>query len=141
MPFSTTRVIHADWSKHHQPVAEGAMTAVCRIETPGVGPGSTDPGTESKIPAAPIVIIDDCPCRIQEIDSATEATQAGQQVTERRYLIPVPADVPDVPEGAHIVITAADNDAHLVGRRLQVTDVQYGSERFERDLIATDNLD
>lgn len=118
------------------------MTAVCRIETPGVGT-TWDPVTESTVPAAPTVIVDDCPCRVQEIDSATEATQAGQQVTERRYLIPVPADVPDVPEGAHVVIIAAANDAPMVvmGRRFFVKDVQYGSERFERDLICSMNLD
>lgn len=116
------------------------MTAVCRIEDPGVGT-TWDPMTESTIPAAPTVIIDDCPCRVQEIDSATSVTQAGQQVTERRYLVTLPADVPQIDEGAHVVITAADNDARLVNHRLRVADVQYGSERFERDLICLDNMD
>lgn len=140
MPFASTRVIHADWSQHHQPVAEGTFTAVCRIENPGVGT-SWDSDTESTIPNPPTVIADDVPCRVQSLMQATAVQQAGQQVSERRYLIPVPADTPEVPEGAHVVITAAPNDLPMVGRRFYVADVQYGSERFERDLVCTDNLD
>ena len=77
---------------------------------------------------------------------AHTADQAGQEVTVRGYLLqldesdptnPVPGDVA---EGWTFTVTTCANDAALEDRDLTVTDVQYGSERFTRDLICSDNL-
>lgn len=139
MPFPSTRVIHRDFSTHHQPVAEGAMTAVCRVERPGIGT-TWNPTTESTVPATPVVIIASSPCRVQQYMRATAKDQAGQLVTERRYRVSLPADVAAVDVKSHVVFTAS-TDVALVGRTFFVDDVQYASERFERDLICLDNLD
>ncbi|WP_162529254.1 DUF6093 family protein [Segeticoccus rhizosphaerae] len=140
MPFTSTRVIHPNWSTHHQATAQGGMTATCRIEVPGVGT-TWDEVNEETIPApATVIAPSGTPCRVQEIDSATNATQAAQDVSVRRYLVAVPAGVRTAEQGAHVVIEACSNDARLVGRHLFIVDVQSASERFERDYVCTDNL-
>ena len=139
MPFPSTRVIHRDFSAHHQRVANGTMTATCRVEKPGIGT-TWDPTTESTVPAAPTVIVASSICRVQQYMRAVAKDQAGQLVTERRYRVSLPADVAAVEVKSHVVFTAS-TDAALVGRTFYVDDVQYASERFERDLICLDNLD
>ena len=69
MPFPSTRVIHRDFSAHHQPVAEGRMTATCRVEKPGIGT-TWESVHESTVPAAPTVIIANSICSIQQIGRA-----------------------------------------------------------------------
>jgi hypothetical protein len=71
---------------------------------------------------------------------AVSAPQAGQQVTERRYRVSLPAGSAPVDVNCQVVLEAAANDPDMVGVRLYVTDVQYGSERFQRDLVCSDNL-
>ena len=139
MPFTTTQVIPDDWSAHHQSVATGGMTAACTIADPSretVPPFDPETGTQ---PAPVPFAVYDGPCRVQEVDSATSAMQAGQDVTARRYLVAIQADADRIEQGWPVTITAARNDAHLVGQTLYVADVQSGSERFERDLICTAN--
>lgn len=140
LPFPSTRVFHRDFSTHHQPVANGRMTATCRVEKPGIGT-TWDSTTESTVPAAPTVIIASSICAVQEYMRAKAADQAGQVVTERRYRVSLPADVPKIEVKSHVVILTATGDANMVGRTFYIDDVLFGSERFERDLICLDNLD
>lgn len=138
MPFSSTRVIPTGWSRHHQPVARGGMTAKCQIEDPTREiPGVFDDTDGSKSAPTPFVTHTG-PCRVQEIDSAKSAFQAGQDVTERRYLVSVDASA-EARQGWVVRITDCPNDSQLGTAILHVSDVQYGSERFERDLICTFN--
>ena len=39
-----------------------------------------------------------------------------------------------------VVIEVATKDPALVEHVLRIDDIQYGSERFQRDLVCTDNL-
>ncbi|WP_288782259.1 DUF6093 family protein, partial [uncultured Kocuria sp.] len=87
------------------------------------------------------------PCRVQELKSAGEgsAVPAGQEVTERRYLITVPVKTPvhfkTGTRGHQIEVTDVreDGDPMLVGRRFDVIQVMTGSEVWERDLVCIDN--
>lgn len=137
-PLSTTRVIHRDFSAHHQPVAEGTMTATCRVERPAIGT-HWDPVTESTVPNPPDVLISSSICKVQEYMRAAGKDQVGQQVVERRYRVSLPADVAPIDVKCHVVFLAS-SDAALATRTFYVDDVQYATERFERVLICLDNL-
>lgn len=144
MPFDTTRVVPAGWSQHHAAVAAGGMNATIHISDPNAQTRGWDATTESTTitTAEPVYA---GPARIQEVMSAEEATQTGQQVTERRYLLQILFDAAPVQQGWAVRVTDCPNDTELVAwtttRPMTVTDVQMGSERFTRDLIATINLD
>lgn len=146
-PFPGTRVIPVGWSRHHQPVASGGMNAACVITDPTrTVPGAWDEASGEYGPGTPHVVLDGdpgWPCRVQRLLGDQDSEQAGQDSTTRRYLVqlddPNLATLPDVEVGHVITITAAVNDSHLVGLHLQVVDVQHGSERFTRDLVAVHN--
>lgn len=136
MPFDNTRVIPADWSSHHQPVAAGGMNATVTI-------GNTQ-SDRAHDPENDDTTVDwsvdyTGPARVQALNQAEQQDQAGQQVTGRTYLVQILADADRILPGARIHVTAAINDAQLVGEDLWVVDFQMGSERFTRDLVASDN--
>lgn len=147
MPLPGTRAVPAGWSRHHQPVASGGMNAACVITDPTrTVPGAWDEASGEYGPGTPHVVLDGdpgWPCRVQRLLGDQDSEQAGQDSTTRRYLVqlddPNLATLPDVEVGHVITITAAVNDSHLVGLHLQVVDVQHGSERFTRDLVAVHN--
>lgn len=141
-PLRSTRVVPANWAAHHRPVAEETMTAVCRIWDRAAGPpvGLDGPGPD-------LLAAHRVPCRVQELKSAGEGTvqPAGQEVTERRYLITVPVTTAVYfktgTRGHQIEITGTreNGDPMLTGRRFDVIQVMTGSEVWERDLICVDN--
>jgi hypothetical protein len=125
--------IHPSWSAHHRPVAAGLMTAACTIAGAG-GDGTTDadgdwtPGAGTPIYTGP--------CRLQALTTNERVEVAGEtQTTVRRYLVAIEHDAGEIEVGAMVTITAAV-DAEAVGMTLRVVDVRYGSEQWERDLIA-----
>lgn len=151
-PFAGTKVIHPAWSRHHQPTATGGMNAACVVTDPArATTGAWDDETGEYSPSTPFVLVppptaldeDGWPCRVQRLLGDTDAEQAGQDSTTRRYLIqlddPGLATLPDVEVGHIVTVTAAVNDPHLVGLHLTVVDVQHGSERFTRDVVCTHN--
>lgn len=144
MPFPGTRVTPDQWSEHHAPVAAGGMNATVQVRNPADATPGWDADTESatSAPGAPVY---DGPARIQANDQASDAQQTGQSVTERSYLVQILMDAPRIEQGHEITVTECANDTDLVAwtvdRPMVVTDVQHGSERFTRDLIATLNLD
>lgn len=144
MPYPGTRVISPGWSRHHQPVATGGMNATCDITDPArATPGAWDDTTGTYGPGTPFVVAAGVHCRVQALTSDQDSEQAGQDSTTRRYLVqlddPGLSTLPDIEVGYVLTVTAATNDPHLVGLRLTVHDVQHGSERFTRDVIATHN--
>lgn len=144
MPLKNTRVIPTGWSAHHRRAAAGGMNATCELRGPSTD-STYDPDSMSST-ATPGPLLWTGAARVQALtgDAATN-DQAGQQVTVRGYLVQLdesdPANqVPQVdPDRTTVEVTACVNDARLAGRSLTVTDVQYGSERFTRDLICQDN--
>lgn len=144
MPFPTTRVIPEHWSQHHAPVAAGGMNATVTVTDPNTATSTWNPDTESQ-DWTPGPAVYDGPGRVQAIDTASETTQATQDVTERRYLIQLLKDAPHIEQGWTVQVTQCANDTDLVAvvlaRPMAVKDVQHGSERFTRDLICTLNQD
>jgi hypothetical protein len=136
MPFERTRVIHQDWSAHHQPVAEGAMTCTVEVQGPHAGAGGFNGTTGRQTPGARPTLYRG-PARVQATFRPADAEQAEQANEARRYLVAITADAPDIPYAALVRVTAAPADALLVGRYLYVEDVTFSNERFQRDLVCT----
>ncbi|HET7398991.1 MAG TPA: DUF6093 family protein [Intrasporangium sp.] len=136
MPFDSAVVIPPDWSRHHAAAAQGGMNA--RV-TAGVPTGAPvyDPTTDDTRQAWS----DDYtgPARIQALQSAMQAPAAGQNITGRPYLVQLELDAGLVVPGSRVKVLEAVNDAQLVGQDLWVVDYQYGSERFTRDMVCSDN--
>ncbi|MFI8595873.1 DUF6093 family protein [Rothia koreensis] len=142
MPLVNGKVFHPQWSTHHQPTAAGTMTGVCRVWDRSAGPpiGLDGPGPN-------VLQAHGVPCRVQELHSLGDSTgqAAGQEITQRRYLVTVPIDTPvwfkAGARGHQIEITRVTQggDPMLKGRRFDVAQVLTGSEAWERDLICVDN--
>lgn len=138
MPLPNTRVIPQGWSAHHRPTAAGTMTGTCTITAPG-GEGTTGPDGDWT-PGTGTTVYDG-PCRLQALTTNERIEAAGDtQTTVRRYLISVQHDTDRIENGATVTITAA-RDAEAVGMTLRVVDVRYGSEQWQRDLIAEETYD
>lgn len=141
MPFPTMAVVPAGWSRHHAPAAAGGMNATVTIGVP-TGPPTYDPGTDNT--TQPYSADYTGPARVQALNDTNTADAAGQNTVGRSYLVQLnmnveDADTADIVPGARCKVTSAVNDARMVGQDLWVTDVQYGSERFTRDLVCSDN--
>ena len=139
MPLPGTRLIPTDWSQHHQPAAESTMTSTCTISRRPTGTGTLDPNTGTVTNPATLVALD-VPCRVQAVP-ARDRTQdvAGQQVTQRDYMIAIPIDTPTVRVDDLVTVTDG-HDPALTGRALRVVDVMLASEPWQRDLRCRDNL-
>lgn len=139
-PLPNTRVIHTDWSAHHQPTAQGGMTGVCSLSDPHQGPAPypvPDGWDGLGLLAA------DKPCRVQVLNNSNSAVSAEQPVGTRQYLVALPIEgLPPITagEGGTVIKVTACKDPGLIGRALRVIDIQHGTEMFERDLICVDNL-
>lgn len=132
MPLEGTGVFHADWNRHHRPVATSAMTATCTI-TRRTGTATTGPdGTVT--PPAPATVYEG-PCRVVPRTDERHRTAGDWQVTPRRYDISIAYDAAPIEVGDTVTVTAAA-DAGLVGVAVRVVDVAYSSEQWQRNLVA-----
>jgi hypothetical protein len=146
MPLPNTRVIPTGWSAHHRAAAAGGMNARCELRPAATGEPVYDPDTGLATRPVPDAAWTGA-CRVQALTGDAHTTpQVENPVTTRGYLVqldesdPTAGPVPDVGEDWTVKVIAAVNDARLIGRSLSVLDVQYGSERFTRDLVCLDNL-
>jgi hypothetical protein len=137
MPLPGTRVIPDGWSAHHRPTATGTMTGRCTIRrTAGEGTTGAD-GTWTPDAGADVY---DGPCRLQALSNERVEVAGETQDTVRRYLVVIEHDADHVEIGDEVEITAA-KDAQAVGMTLRIVDVRYGTEQWERDLIAEETYD
>lgn len=135
MPLPGTKVIHALWSRHHQPVATGVMTAQCQI-TRADGAGTTEAdgtwhtGTRLSVYVGPARVV-----RLPATDG--HPVMGEDRLTTRRYLVQIPFEAPNVDTGDSVEIYES-NDPQLTGRKLRVDGVLVGSEVWSRDLVAVE---
>lgn len=135
MPLPSTKPIPDGWDAHHRPVATATMTATCRV-----GPlveGSYDPVTLQY--GGPVIDpVYTGRCRVQMQGGQAQTTvSGGQTITIRSYLVALEHDAAGI-EVDHYVDIDAAVDAELVGRRLRVLDVTFGSNQWQRDLTCQD---
>lgn len=136
MPLPNSRVIPEAWSHHHAATAAGGMNATVTIgEKDGPAVPDGDDYTQSWTDEYT------GPARIQALNQNNQDSFASQPLSGRAYLVQLDMDlaVNEILPGMRVKVTAAINDEFLVGQDLWVTDPQYGSERFTRDLVTSDN--
>nr|WP_277628333.1 DUF6093 family protein [Arsenicicoccus dermatophilus] len=136
-------MIHSAWSRAHQAVVIGSMNATCVITDPArETPGVYDDATGTRAAATPYIVVPDgTPCRVVRIREATQAEQAGEEITGRQYRVTVPvyaAGSETVAAGMVVTVTATRDEhtaENIVGTRLTVMERLRGSEEFDRVLI------
>jgi hypothetical protein len=115
------------------------MTATCIITRPASAAAATfDEFTgRSALPAADELYSG--ACRVQRSEPAPSPLQVGdREVPVRQYNVSIPAGGEATAVNDIVEITACDGDAQLVGRRLRIRDVRFGSLTWQRDLVCED---
>lgn len=135
-PLANARTIPAGWSRHHAPVAEGAMNGRCRIFDPADDTTGWDAVNERPTLTHGAAVYDG-PCRIEARLSANDVVQADDQETARDYLVQLVWDAAPIEEGWVLVPYECINDARLDGAVLRVDTEEVGTERFARDIFVT----
>jgi len=135
-----TRVIPKNWSASHGKVMEGTWTGACEIYPPqNTAPKAIAHADLTVTPGGPINPIYVGPCRLQVLNSQDASTIiADQDQVTVGYLVVIHRDA-EIPLQAVIKITDA-SDTSFPERRLVVRKVSRGTEIWERDLYAVDDL-
>ncbi|GAA3399406.1 DUF6093 family protein [Pseudarthrobacter polychromogenes] len=138
MPLPNTRVIPANWAEHHRGAATGTQTAVVEWFHRGAPePWPLPDGWTGPEP------FHQCTANVQQINTVTGALVADQPLQERKYLVSIPMDAPEIRAGEQdgdFCKVTASSDPLLIGRTLNATDVQHGALMWERDIVCTDTL-
>ncbi|MGG5257463.1 DUF6093 family protein [Phycicoccus avicenniae] len=138
-PLPNTRVVPADWSRHHARAAAGGMNGRCRIYDPTTETTGWDDATESRTLERGLPVYADA-CRIQALVDVRTEVQADEEVGRRRYLVQLLFDAPPLEKGWVLVPYGCTNDPQLEGAELVIDDIQLGTERFTRDIACTHKL-
>jgi hypothetical protein len=143
MPLPNSGIFHPRWSSHHRQTVETALTSTCLITRAGEGEGTSGPdGSWTPPDRTPVYR---GPCRV-----AAKGTVAGgaehrlvvgeRQQTERDYLIQILDSAPEIQVGDIAEITGNPADPAMTGLAFRISDVQYGSQSWLRDLISNEVL-
>lgn len=126
-------VVHPRWSQHHRPVAASTLTAECEVARQD-GAGST--GATGVFTPSTATVVYTGPCRVLALTSrsARPVVVGEAQETRHRYQVSLLADAAQIEIGDLVTVTGTVDPA-LAGKRLRVTDIQYGSELWQRDLM------
>ena len=138
-PFPSSRVIHAEWARHHLPTAEGSFTAVCTI-THGGTEGTWDPVNGSTPGTVNTLYTGVCRVRALPQQRPAVVDAADQLTAKPPYQVAITREAAvAVPVGASVTITAVDDngDVHIVGARLTVESVHTASLAWEYVLNCT----
>lgn len=126
------QVIDPRWNTFHRPTATATMDAECIITRPS-GTGTTDAdGTYTPSPGTPIYT---GVCRVVTMIRTDAVQISGEaQETHRRLQVGIRYDAPEIRPGDLVDITMTA-DPQLLGRKLRVLEVAFGSEQWQRNLI------
>lgn len=146
LPRRRGGLIPDGWERYHARAVAGSRTAEVELWT---GPQSGepewlfDPVKKTETRNRGRRLYPDCTiwARIQRLVSEDGATAGEQAVTARRYLIALDREVSDGLNPNALVHVICSGDDYLDDRWLSVVDIQGGSLRFERHLVALDHLD
>lgn len=144
-PLSSTRVFDPRWSEHNRPVSEGAQEARIRLSRPGTAAGVFDPATGSKSPGEPDLVLYEGPARIQALRTTREEALTGEQsVPVATYLVQInfdadPTRVGSKGDKAEVLEVSSNGDPQIVGRKLYVERVLFGSLMWERNIYCSDD--
>lgn len=139
MPFPGTRVFHEGWEAHHQPVAEGTMTATGAVWRHSSTKVFNEVTGKSEYPDPTAVYgePDRAPMRVVRDGVETTVMIGERQVVKRNYIVTLPAAAPEILVNDEIRVATAGADELLPGESLWVLDPRLGSLIWERDLLCT----
>lgn len=127
-----TRVIHDDWSVHHQATAAGGMTALCVVTRAGE-PAFNELLGHDVMPE-PTTLYKGA-CRVRRLEANEQQRITGdREITIRDYMVSLLAEADAVMVNDTVTITGSEDDTQLVGRTLRIRDVAYGSLHWQRNL-------
>lgn len=142
MPLPGTRMIPRDWSRKHQAVIVTAMNASIDLLVED-GEATYDEATNvTTQPYRSLLADPPAPARLQSLsgDRGRVYELAGQRVIGVPYLVQLSADVGSaIAPGTRVSIVAVENDPEWVNDDLWVVAPLHGSERFNLDLLCSDN--
>jgi len=133
MPLPGTKVIHTQWSEHHQPTAAAIMTSTGIITRPD-GSGSTDAnGTWT---SGTRLTIYEGPMRVVRVAAENNhPVQGEERMTTRRYQVQILISSAEVVTGDSIEILTS-NDPVMTGKKFRVEGIVVASEVWSRDMTA-----
>lgn len=134
-PLPGYKIFPPRWAEHHRPVATATMTAPCVIKRINNGPPPypLPDGWTNEDPIHTTV------CRVQELNKESGGVAADQPTTERQYLVPLPLTNPDGVPLPDLRSGEQGDIIHVIGRQLRITQIMFGSQEWERDVICVDN--
>lgn len=136
-PGLGSHILHPGWSGANRPAATDVQTAVVRITRPDAfTAGVFDPVTGEQTAPEPQVVVTHLSARIsvaRQVSDLNLREVGEERVNIRRYLVQVPWDWTDVTVKDVIEVLEAE-DLMLVGRMLQVQDIQAESLQWSRIL-------
>lgn len=133
MPLPATRVIPDGWETHHQPVAEGQMTAEGTVTRQADATGFDEASGRSVYPSATPVYTG--PMRVQASQRlGSQQTMGDRLVPIKRYQVAIPVGTAAVLVNDVVTVTAA-TDPEQVGLTLIVIEVTGGSLLWQHDLV------
>lgn len=133
-----TVVIPADWGAAHAKVIERAIATASSV---GIGPAGGeshwDEGLGRTVTAAAAPVYSGTAELMVVTDTTRALTVVEDPVKQRVYEITLPYDASALIEVDQVVFVAAgDPDPMLAGRDLRVAQIEHGSRRFSRVLLA-----
>lgn len=133
MPLPGTRVIPDGWEAHHQPTAEGQMTAAGTFTRQADAASFDEVAGRSVYPAPTTVYAG--PLRFQASQRLGAQRTIGDRTEPiKRYQVGVPISAGVIQVNDVCTITAA-TDTAMVGRKLIVMEIPGGSLLWQQDLV------
>jgi hypothetical protein len=134
LPGAASRIIHPRWSEHHRAASTAMMPAACVI-TRATGAGTT--GSDGTWTPSPGTTIYTGACWVVKLptDEGRVRVSGEAQRTPGRYQVGIEYDTARVLLDDVVEFTDGQ-DAGLAGLKFRVTDVAYGSEQWEQNLLA-----
>lgn len=132
------KVVHPRWSARGRVPAESVMTATVQITRPDKFTTPVfDPVTGNQDAPAAAVVCSSMRSRISVARQVSDLNvrNVGEQKTNiRRYLVQIPLSWTDIRIGDVITVLTNPDDPFLVGRELQILDLQGESLSWSRVL-------
>jgi Family of unknown function (DUF6093) len=132
MPLPGTQIFHRRWNEYHRPTATASMDAECIITRP-TSTGTTAPNGTYR-PGSRTTIYTGV-CRVLRVIRPAIAELIGEtQETHRHYEVGVRYDCPDLAIDDLVEVTVAA-DTGLIGKKLRIIDITFGSEQWQRTVL------
>lgn len=133
-----TPVIPAGWAQSHAQVVQRAIATASSVRIgPAGGASHWDEGLGRTVTASAPAVYSGIAELMVVTDTTRALTVVEDPIKQRVYEVTLPYDATGLLEVEHVVfVQAGDPDPMLAGRDLRVAQIERGSRRFSRVLLA-----